>query len=152
MIHRPNGVEMAIRKLGAAPDLAPTPSSGGVTRINVTPLVDVLLVLVVVGLVAFGVSRRSLPVHLAADAPAGPVATPIVLELADQGGYRLNGQAIPGAQLSDQLAAVFGTRQVKVLFIKMGPNRSPREFIHAAEVARQAGVATIAVVGGGAGG
>ena len=137
---------MALRKLGAAPDLAPTPSSGGVTGINVTPLIDVLLVLLVVGLVSFGISRRSLAVNLPPSATASTPVTPILLELDNGGGYQLNGQVIPLAQLSDQLAAVFRSRPVKILFIKTGPARSYQEFIQAADLARGAGVMTIAVV------
>jgi biopolymer transport protein ExbD len=120
-----------------------------VTGINVTPLVDVLLVLIVVGLVAFGLSRRTLPVTLPARTlTPGPVA-PIVLELPASGGYRLNGQVIPDVQLSDQLASVFRSRPAKILFITTGAARSYQEFITAADVARGAGVVTIAVVGGG---
>ena len=137
---------MALRKLGAAPDLAPTPSSGGVTGINVTPLIDVLLVLLVVALVSFGIARRSLAVHLPPSVNSPTPVTPILLELDNGGGYQLNGQVIPLAQLSDQIAAVFRYRPVKILFIKTGPVRSYQEFIQAADLARGAGVVTIAVV------
>jgi biopolymer transport protein ExbD len=140
---------MALRRLGAAPDLAPTPSSGGVTGINVTPLVDVLLVLIVVGLVSFGVSRRTLPVSLPPTTVADGLVAPIVLELPGSGGYRLNGQVIPAGQLADQLTSVFRSRPAKILFIKTGAARSYQEFITAADIARGAGVVTIAVVGGG---
>ena len=139
---------MALRKLGAAPDLAPTPSSGGVTGINVTPLIDVLLVLLVVGLVSFGISRRTLPVTVPAQGPSRVPVTPIVLELPTTGGYLLNGQVIPVAQLADQLASIFRARPVKVLFLKTGTDRSYQEFIAAADLARGAGALTIAVVGG----
>ena len=139
---------MALRKLGAAPDLAPTPSSGGVAGINVTPLRDVLLVLLVVGLVSAAFSRRTLPVTIPETVNAGPVA-PIVLELPGSGGYRLNGQTIPAAQLPDQLASVFLSRPAKILFIKTGAARSYQDFIAAADLARGAGVVTIAVVGEG---
>jgi biopolymer transport protein ExbD len=142
------GVAMASRKLGAAPDLAPTPSSGGVTGINVTPLVDVLLVLIVVGMVSFGMSRRSLPVALPAPVSQPVPSNPILLELVNDGGFRLNGQVIPGDRLPQLLANVFRSRPVKILFIKTGPNRSHQEFITAADLARAAGVVTVAVVGG----
>ena len=137
---------MALRKLGAAPDLAPTPSSGGVTGIDVTPLIDVLLVLLVVGLVSFGIARRSLAVNLPPSETTPTPVTPILLELDNGGGYQLNGQVIPLAQLSDQIAAVYRSRPVKILFIKTGPARSYQEFIQAADLARGAGVMTIAVV------
>ena len=141
------GVAMALRKLGAAPDLAPTPSSGGVTGINVTPLIDVLLVLLVVGLVSFGMARRTLPVAVPPETGlTGPTA-PVVLELPGTSGYLLNGQNIPAAQLSEQLASVFRTRPARILFIKTGAERSYQEFIAAADRARGAGAITIAVVG-----
>jgi biopolymer transport protein ExbD len=139
---------MALRKLGAAPDLAPTPSSGGVTGFNVTPLIDVLLVLLVVGLVSLSLSRRTVPVTLPPAGPSGLV-TPILLELPGDGGYLLNGQTIPAAQLADQLASIFRARPAKILFIKTGSERRYQEFITAADIARGAGVVTIAVVGGG---
>ena len=139
---------MALRKLGAAPDLAPTPSSGGVTGINVTPLIDVLLVLLVVGLVSLSLSRRTVPVTLPPAVTSGLVA-PILLELSGDGGYLLNGQTIPAGQLGEQLASVFRTRPAKILFIKTGSERRYQEFITAADIARGAGVVTIAVVGGG---
>lgn len=140
---------MALRKLGAAPDLAPTPSSGGVTGINVTPLVDVLLVLIIVGMVSFGLSRRTLPTTLPPDAGGSVLVAPVVLELPGSGGYRLNGQVIPSGQLPDQLASVFRSRSARILFIKTAATRSYQEFITAADIARGAGVAIVAVVGGG---
>ena len=138
---------MAIRKLGAAPDLAPTPSSGGVTAINVTPLIDVLLVLLVVGLVSVGMSRRTIPVSLPADATPAVPSTPVLLELSNDGRYRLNEQLVPATQLPDLLGSIFRTRPAKILFIKAGANRSYQEFIEAAAMARGAGVITVAVVG-----
>jgi biopolymer transport protein ExbD len=138
---------MASRKLGAAPDLAPTPSSGGVTAINVTPLIDVLLVLLVAGLVSFGMSRKSLAVTLPPDTGQSVSVNPVVLELVGQGGYHLNGQVVPEAQLRELLAAVYRSRPVKILFIKTAPNRSYQEFIRATDLARAAGVVTVAVVG-----
>lgn len=140
---------MAFRKLGAAPDLAPTPSSGGVTDINVTPLIDVLLVLLVVGLVSFGMARRPIAVTLPADAARPIEAAPVLLELSNDGSFRLNGQLIPVSQLPDLLASVYRTRPAKILFIKAGSNRTYQEFIEAAALARGAGVVTVAVVGQG---
>jgi biopolymer transport protein ExbD len=72
-----------------------------------------------------------------------------VLELPGSGGFLLNGQTIPGSQLSDQLGAVFRHRPAKILFIKTGTERTYQEFITVADLARGAGVVTIAVVGGG---
>jgi biopolymer transport protein ExbD len=138
---------MASRNQGAAQDLAPTPSSGGVTSINVTPLLDVLLVLLLIGVVSIAMSRRSLPVALPPEATSGPVLAPIVLELPAGGGYQLNGQPIPPGQLSDLLGAVLRARPAKIVFIKTAGDRSYQDFISASDLARGAGAVTIAVVG-----
>lgn len=138
---------MASRNLGAAPELAPTPSSGGVTSLNVTPLLDVLLVLLLIGMVSIGLSRRSIPVAVPATVPKAAPMAPILLELSDGGGYRLNGQVIPASQLGDLLETVFHRRPVKILFIKTGSARTYQDFIQVADLARGAGVATVAVVG-----
>jgi biopolymer transport protein ExbD len=139
---------MASRNLGAAPDLAPTPSSGGVTSLDVTPLLDVLLVLLVIGMVSLGLSRRSIPVALPGAGGPGPAAVaPVLLELSSEGGYRLNGQIIPAHQLPDLIQAIFLSRPVKVLFIRTSPARTYQDFIQAADLARGAGVVTVAVVG-----
>lgn len=139
---------MASRNLGAAPDLAPTPSSGGVTSLNVTPLLDVLLVLLVIGMVSIGLSRRSIPLAVPGSAGSQPVpAAPVLLELSNEGGYRLNGQVIPARQLPDLIQTIFRNRPVKVLFIRTSPARTYQDFIQAADLARAAGVVTVAVVG-----
>jgi biopolymer transport protein TolR len=138
---------MDSKNLGAAPELAPVPAPGGVTDLNVTPLIDVLLVLFITFVVAFSMSQRTLSVELPAGARAGPVSVQMLLELPDAGGYRLNGQPVPGEQLADLLASVFRTKPVKLLFIKAGAGRSYQEFIEAADIARGVGVTTVAEVG-----
>ncbi len=137
---------MASRKMGAAPDLAPTPSSGGVTDLNVTPLLDVLLVLLLIGMVSAGLSRRSLPVTLPAPAAAPVPLVPVLLELDGQGGYLINAQPIPAADLGTALAAIFADRPVRILFIKTHPDRTYQDFITAADLARGVGVTMVAAV------
>ena len=45
----------------------------------------------------------------------------IVLELADDGGYAINGQPVPKDQLDTQIHAIYDPRPAKLLFIKAGP-------------------------------
>ena len=46
-----------------------------------------------------------------------------MLELADDGGYAINGQPVPKDQLDTQIHAIYDQRPAKLLFIKAGPNR-----------------------------
>lgn len=137
---------MDFRNVGTRPDLVPTPSPGEVTEtVNLTPLIDVLLVLFIIFILLAGFSRRSLPAHLPPPSPA-PGLTQIVLELGDDGRDRLNGQPVPRSQLRDILAAMYRERPFKLLFIRTGSARSYQDFIDAAELARGAGVTMVASV------
>ena len=139
---------MESRNVGARPDLAPTPSPDGAATINVTPLIDVLLVLLVTFFVAAGLSRRTIPVQLPdRGLDAGEFPRQILLELSDDGRYLMNGQPVPRSHLADVLAATFLHRPVKLLFIRTGPGRGYQEFIEAADIARGAGVMMVAEIG-----
>jgi biopolymer transport protein ExbD len=138
---------MNSKKLGAPQEQAPTSRPGGVTGTSVTPLVDLLLVLLFAGLASAAVSRAW---PAAASPPVRESPTPttqVILELFAGGRYRLNGQLIPEAQLGQQLAAIYHTRPVKILFIRRGRERISQELLRATDLARGAGVTTIATLG-----
>jgi biopolymer transport protein ExbD len=131
---------------GAGNDLAPPPTSSGVTGINVTPLIDVLLVLFIVFLVIVLLSRQSL--HIAvpvADGPGG-ITPQILLDITPSGAYQLNGQPIPGNMLAPVLGGALRDRAVKLVFIRTAPQRSYQDFITAADIARGAGASMVALV------
>src|SRR6478609_7572295 len=100
-----------------------TASGAGFSDINVTPMIDVLLVL----LIAFMILTRDRYTIRSPVAPAGPVRhaddRQLVLELPDGGGFRLNGQAIPDEMLDAQIAAAFEDRPAKLLFVDAGGER-----------------------------
>ena len=116
--------------------------------INVLPLIDVLLVLLIIAMVLL----RNL-IYMPAEVPP-PAAAPgarvrpsqIVLELRADGSYTLNGQPIPAAHLETQLHAIYDRRPVKLLFISAADNRSYQEVISLMDLARGAGVQTLALV------
>jgi biopolymer transport protein TolR len=122
-------------------------SSGGVqSDINVTPMIDVLLVLLIIFMITQPLSRMALDVQV--PPPEQTTTTQqannqIVLELADDGGYAINGQPVPKDQLDTQIHAIFDPRPAKLLFIKAGANRIYQDVIEAMDVARGAGVQII---------
>jgi biopolymer transport protein TolR len=122
-------------------------SSGGVqSDINVTPMIDVLLVLLIIFMITQPLSRMALDVQVPPpDTPQTTKAPPsqIVLELADGGGYSINGQPVPRDQLDTQIHAIYDQRPAKLLFIKAGQNRLYQDVIDAMDVARGAGVQII---------
>lgn len=115
-----------------------------INDINVTPMIDVLLVLLIIFMITQPLSRMTLRVQV--PPPPQPSATPpaqsnqIVLEMPDNGAYLINGQPVPKNQLDAQLHAIYDPRPAKLLFVKPGQNRVFQDVIEAMDVARGAGV------------
>jgi biopolymer transport protein TolR len=125
-------------------------SSGGRGAVssepNVVPMIDILLVLLIIFMITQPLSRMAMDVQVPPPEPPTATKTPpsqIVLELADDGGYAINGQPVPVDQLDTQIHAIYDQRPAKLLFIKAGPNRIYQEVIEAMDVARGAGVQII---------
>jgi biopolymer transport protein ExbD len=116
-------------------------------EINVLPLIDVLLVLIII----FFVMQRVLifiPAQVPPPAMGGPrpVGAQIVLELKADGAWAINSQPIPDEQLDTQLRAIFVNRPAKLLFIKVAEERPYQDMVTAMDRARGAGVEVLAWV------
>ncbi len=114
--------------------------------INVTPMIDVLLVLLIIFMIIQPLNRQTIPIQVpppqTSAAPAGP-SNQIVLEIRDDGTYAINGQLVPNDQLDAQIHSIYDTRPVKLMFVKPGLNRVYQDIIEAMDVARGAGVQVI---------
>jgi biopolymer transport protein ExbD len=122
------------------------PAGGVVSDINVTPMIDVLLVLLIIFMITQPLSRMALDVQVPPpETPTTTKAPPsqIVLELTKDGGYQINGQPVPKDQLDAQIHAIYDARPAKLLFIKAADNRIYQDVIEAMDVARGAGVQII---------
>jgi biopolymer transport protein TolR len=113
---------------------------------NVVPMIDILLVLLIIFMITQPLSRMAMDVQV--PPPEQTTTTQqannqIVLELADDGGYAINGQPVPKDQLDTQIHAIFDPRPAKLLFIKAGANRIYQDVVEAMDVARGAGVQII---------
>ena len=113
---------------------------------NVVPMIDILLVLLIIFMITQPLSRMALDVQVPPPDETQVTKTPpsqIVLELADNGSYTINGQPVPKNQLDTQIHAIFDPRPAKLLFIKAGENRLYQDVVEAMDVARGAGVQII---------
>jgi biopolymer transport protein TolR len=123
---------------------------GGVAHeINVTPMIDVLLVLLVIFMVVQPGLRRGVSVQLP---PPAPDATPpqqpeaIVLEVEPGGRYFLNTRPVAAAALQAELARVYAGRPRRVLFVKGSERLAYGEVVAAVDAGRAAGAETIGLV------
>src|SRR6267143_920654 len=120
---------------------------GGLSsEINVTPMIDVLLVLLIIFMITLPLGRREFDVQVPPEQQTkskSQSSAQIVLELTTDGGYALNKQAIPFTQLDAKLHEIYDPRPVKLLFIKAAPNRRYGEVVQAMDIAHGAGVQVI---------
>jgi biopolymer transport protein TolR len=126
-----------------------TGGSGGLTNEpNVTPMIDVLLVLLIIFMIVVPLSRKAIDVQLPDPTPAPQTTTPpdqIVLEVMPGSQLQINKQPVTKAQLPQRLTEIFAPRPDKIIFVKGDSAVKFQDVIWAMDVARGAGVKVIGV-------
>jgi biopolymer transport protein TolR len=118
--------------------------------INVTPMIDVMLVLLII----FMIVTPLIAAGFKATLPKGKNLDPrpegdneVVLGIDEYGRYFLNGRALPEGTLEDQLRGIYGARtEDKILYFKADNQLKYAKVQEAVETARRAGVRVMAAI------
>ena len=127
-------------------------SVGGGQRLtnepNVTPMIDVLLVLLIIFMLVVPMSRKAIDLQLPDPTEQQSSATPppqIVLEVLPGNRFAVNKEPLTKANLASRLKEIYDGRPEKIIFVKGDPKVKYSDVIYAMDVARGAGVKVIGV-------
>src|SRR5947208_6506337 len=113
------------------------------SEINVTPLIDVLLVLLIIFMITQPLSRKAFDVQVPPEQQnkqKQQQTSQIVLELKAERSYAINAQPYAVSQLDQAFHLLYHPRPAKLLFIKAAPTRKYLDVMQAMDIAPGAGV------------
>ena len=109
---------------------------------NVTPMIDVLLVLLIIFMMVIPMSRKAIDTQLPDPTPQPPQVTKppdqIVLEVLPDGKFSINKNPVEKAALFQKLKTTFDGRPEKIIFIKGDTAVTYNDVIFAMDQARGA--------------
>jgi len=120
-------------------------SEGKVSEINVTPMIDVLLVLLIIFMlivptVSSGEAAMT-PKPAKSDTPAnGAVVLEVLKSSGAEDGFRINQQSVSLKELPGQLKAIYANRADRTLFVKADDALAFANVATAIDMAHAAGV------------
>jgi len=119
-------------------------------EVNVTPLIDVVLVLLIIFMVVTPLLAKQMWLQLpkqetkAAEPPSENKS--VVLTVKKDGTLAINGAELPKAELRDKVSRVMAARTDKVVYFDAADDAPYAMTVEAMDLARQGGAKTIAIL------
>jgi biopolymer transport protein TolR len=119
-------------------------------EINVTPLIDIVLVLLIIFMVMTPVMLKELtakvPQKQTENVPQPPGENPIVVELDRHDTLTLNGENLPPETLAERVAERLQHDRQKVVFFKIDDDANYGRAVRIMDVCKGAGAKTLGIV------
>lgn len=117
-------------------------------EINVTPLVDVVLVLLIIFMVVTPLLKQEVPIELplAEQSRGAEDAGQVTVSLTADGRRLINGEVVPSDSLVERLTAMYAERPQKTIFLEADRTLSHGQVVDLMDDCRAAGIVQIGVV------
>lgn len=117
-------------------------------EINITPLVDVVLVLLIIFMVVTPLLKQEVPIELplADNSRGAEDAAQVTVSLSADGRTLINGNEVPGAELVARLSAMYAERPDKTIFLEADRGLVHGRVVDLMDDCRAAGIERIGVI------
>lgn len=138
------------RRREHAPHTAMPGAKGAMAEINVTPFIDVLLVLLIIFMVVTPLAQKGLDISLPQPPPPNQPETKsqqnqVVLSL-EEGAMTLNKNPVALEELGARLRDIYQARSDKTMFVKATGTVLYGKVVQAMDIARGSGVERIGII------
>jgi biopolymer transport protein TolR len=127
-----------------------TGNKGMTSEINVTPMIDVLLVLLIIFMVIVPTISKGEAAAVPKPAMNDGGGAAVVLEVLKDGAnavkYRINEQAVAQGELQARLSAIYANRAQRVLFLKGDDTLSFTQMAEVIDIGHAAGIDQIGLM------
>lgn len=124
---------------------------GVIAAMNIVPLIDILLVLLIIFMVISPVETVGLSAQLpqpSTNENAAPQPGTVVVQVVSHDEILINQDAVSWNELGARLAAIFGKRAERVAFVRGGDAVEFADVARAIDIMRSAGIDRVGLISG----